>query len=214
MQLRLADGTRLTATTRDGYYLLPAVPRSQLTCATVVGIDPRGRQVGPAQYLTMGCPGDPAQVGSPAPHPGPGATVTEDEPKQAVAYDDYVDVGVDTVIKQNPDRGLGSSAPGMSLITVRLQFFRQPAQPPPALPTSVSFDLLYGPDHRVATVDPGKHNDPDLSGVWTPPYSDGSDWLPQLSFDVPTDQLATLQVRLNGDASHGTILFRAVPVEN
>jgi hypothetical protein len=45
VQLQLADGTRLTPTTRDGYYLLPAVPVARITCAALVGLDPLGHQI-------------------------------------------------------------------------------------------------------------------------------------------------------------------------
>lgn len=214
VQLRLANGSRPAATTGDGYYLLPAVPVTDLTCAALVGLDAHGHQVGLPSYLTSGCPGDPYRPGTAPPPAKPGTTVTEDEPKQAVVYSaGDVEVNVASVVRQDRNRGVGSSAPGMSLVTIRLQFFRQPSSRA-ALPTAVSFDLLYGADHRAAAVDPGKHHDPDLSGVWSPPQPDDSVWLPQLSFDVPTDQLATLQVRLNGDATHPTILFRTVPVEN
>jgi hypothetical protein len=55
--------------------------------------------------------------------------------------------------------------------------------------------------HEVVTCRAGKHNDPDLSGDWIPPRGpDQTAWLPQLSFDVPTDQLAKLQVRINAMA--------------
>jgi hypothetical protein len=214
VQLQLADGTRLTATSRDGYFLLPAVPVAKITCAALVGFDPLGHQVGLANYLTVGCPGDPYQPGPAAPAPDPSSTITENEPKQAVGYSPGIEVNVATVIKQDPSRGAGSSVPGMSLVTVRLQFYIQPSSDQqPVLPTSVSFDLLYGDQHQAAVRDAGKHNDADLSGDWQPPHPDSTAWLPQLSFDVPTDQLATLQLRINGDATHPTIVFRNVRVE-
>ncbi len=221
-QLRLANGDRIDAATGDGYYLLPALPLADLTCASLIGLDPLGHQVGLANYLTSGCPGDPYLPGSaapqPQPQPRPSATVTENSPGQAVGYTDDIGVAVDTVIRQDPNRGAGSSAPGMSLITVRLQFFRQPSAHPTPLPSSVSFDLLYGDDHQPAASDHGMHNDPDLNGVWSePPLPPGASapaaWLPQRSFDVPTAELGTLQVRLNGDASHPTIIFGTVRVQ-
>ncbi len=214
VQLQLASGARFTATTRDGYFLLPAIPVASFTCAKLVGLDPHGHQIGVASFLTPLCPGDPYQHGTaPTPAP-PGSTVTENEQTQAVVYDDDdIEVNVATVIKQDPGRGAGSSVPGMSLITVRLQFFGQPWSRPEALPTSVSFDLLYGDQHQAAVRDAGKHNDADLSGDWQPPQPDGTTWWPQLSFDVPTDQLATLQLRINGDATHPTIVFRNVRME-
>jgi hypothetical protein len=213
VHLQLADGVRLAATTRDGYFLLPAVPAAKITCAALVGFDPLGHQVGLASYFNVGCPGDPAQFGPPAPAPAPGSTITEKEQTQAVGYASGVEVNVAAVIKQNPGRGAGSSAPGMSLVTVRLQFGKQPTDDQSVLPTSVSFDLLYGDNHEVAAKDAGKHNDPDLSGVWVPPGEpDEAAWLPQLSFDVPTDQLAKLQVRINGDSTHPTIVFSSVRV--
>ncbi len=78
----------------------------------------------------------------------------------------------------------------------------------------MSFDLLYGDSHQAAAKDAGKHNDPDLSGAFVPPggWPDDTTWWPQLSFDVPTDQLAKLQVRINGDGTHPTILFSNVRV--
>lgn len=218
-ELRLADGDRLDAVTSNGYFLLPAVPTAKLTCATVVGLDPLGHQVGLTNYLTYGCPGDPYQQGSAAPRPQPSATITENGASQAVSYTDNIDVVIDTVLQQDPNRGVGSTAPGMSLITVRLQFFQQPSEHPTPLPSSVSFDLLYGADHQPATPDPGKHDDPDLNGVWNPPalppgVGAPAAWLPQRSFDVPTAELGTLQVRLNGDATHPTIIFGTVRVQH
>ncbi|MDQ2837709.1 MAG: hypothetical protein M3Y42_03350 [Actinomycetota bacterium] len=212
MQLRLASGTRLTATTHDGYYLLPSVPTANLTCAALIGLDPAGHQVGLASYLTAGCPGDPYQPAPAATQAGPGTTITENSPSQAVSYADGVDVIIDTVIRQDPSRGVGSAASGMSLVTVRLQFYRQSSPQPSALPTSVSFDLLYGDSHKAA-ADPGKHPDPDLNGTWNPPHPGIPAWWPQRSFDVPTDQLAKLKVRINGDASHPTIIFGSVHVQ-
>jgi hypothetical protein len=213
--LQLSDGTRLSARTRDGYFLLPAVPVAKTTCAALVGLDQRGHQVVPPSYLTVGCPGDPYQLGTPAPAAPPGSTITENEQIQAVAYDDDdIEVNVAAVIKQDPARGAGSSVPGMSLITVQLQFFGQPSSRPESLPTSVSFDLLFGDQHQAAAKDAGKHNDPDLSGVFVPPggWMGEKTWWPQLSFDVPTDQLAKLQVRINGDTTHPTIVFSSVRV--
>jgi hypothetical protein len=214
VQLQLADGARLDATTRDGYFLLPPVPVARITCAALVGFDPLGHQVGLASYLSVGCPGDPAQFGPPNPAPAPGSTITEKEQTQAVGYAAGVDANVAAVIKQDPNRGVGSSAPGMSLVTVQLQFYKQPGDHQSVLPTSVSFDLLYGDNHEPAAKDAGKHNDPDLSGVFVPPggWPDDMTWWPQLSFDVPTDQLAKLQVRINGDGTHPTILFSSVRV--
>lgn len=212
VELRLANGVRLTATIGDGYFLLPALPAAKFTCAVLVGLDPLGHQVGLANYMTSGCPGDPYRSGPAATKPQPGATITENSPGQAVSYSDWIDVNVDTVMEQDPNRGAGSAAPGMSLVTVRLQFFQQPGQPT-AFPTSVSFDLLYGDSHSPAAPDPGKHNDSDLNGDWNPPESNPGAWLPQRSFDVPTDQLATLQVRLNGDVSHPTIVFGNVHLQ-
>jgi hypothetical protein len=215
VQLQLADGTRLPATTRDGYFLLPPVPVAKITCAALVGFDRGGHQVGQASYLSLGCPGDRYQPGlAPTPAP-PGSTVTEKEQTQAVVYDDDdIGVNVAAVIKQDPARGAGSSIPGMSLITVQLQFFGQPSSRPESLPTSVSFDLLFGDQHQAAAKDAGKHNDPDLSGVFVPPggWMGEKTWWPQLSFDVPTDQLAKLQVRINGDGTHPTIVFSSVRV--
>jgi hypothetical protein len=213
VQLRLTDGTRLTATTRDGYYLLPAVPVSRITCAALIGLDPLGHQVGLASYLSTGCPGDPYQPAPPSPQAQPSSTVTEDSPSQAVGYSEDIDVAIDTVIEQDPSRGVGSAAPGMSLITVRLQFNEQPSARPLVMPTSVSFDLLYGDEQEAATPDVGRHDDSDLSGNWQPPQPDPTTWLPQRSFDVPTDQLAKLAVRLNGDATHPTIIFGSVRVQ-
>ncbi len=61
VELRLASGARLSATAGDGYYLLPAMPSAELHCAAVIGLDSQGRQVGLANYLGVGCPGDPYQ---------------------------------------------------------------------------------------------------------------------------------------------------------
>jgi hypothetical protein len=213
VQLQLADGTRLTPTTRDGYYLLPAVPVARITCAALVGLDPLGHQVGLASYLGTGCPGDPYRPAPPSPEAQPSTTITEDSPSQAVSYSDGIDVAIDTVIEQDPSRGAGSAAPGMSLVTLRLQFYEQPSDRPLVMPTSVSFELLYGDKQEAAAPDVGKHNDPDLSGNWEPPQPDPTTWLPQRSFDVPTDQLAKLAVRLNGDATHPTIIFHSVRVQ-
>ena len=225
VELRLADGHRLTAAVGDGYFLLPAVRSDDLHCAAVIGLDPQGRQVGLASYLSFGCPGDPYQPRTDIPkqrlgdkvvdEAGPGSTVVEHVQNQSVGYSDGIEVVVDTVIEQDPSRGVGSAQPGMSLITVRLQFY-QDLSPQP-LPSTVSFDLLIGPQHLPATADPGKQHDPDLNGVWTPrgswtPPPGHQAWLPQRSFDVPTDQLASLQVRISGDANHPTIVFSQVRV--
>jgi len=179
MELRLASGDRLTAATGDGYYLLPAVPSANLTCAALVGLDPLGHQVGLASYLSSGCPGDPYQPAPAATQPQPSSTITENSPGQAVGYSDGIEVTVDTVIRQDPSRGIGSAEPGMSLVTVRLQFYQQLSDQPSTLPSSVSFDLLYGTNHQPATPDPGKHDDPDLNGDWNPPQPGRTAWLPQ-----------------------------------
>jgi hypothetical protein len=217
VELRLASGSRLVAATGNGYFLLPAVPSADLTCAALIGLDPLGHQVGLTSYLSSGCPGDPYQPGTAADQGQPGSTVTEHVQSQAVSYSDGISVVVDSVINQDPGRGTGSAVPGMSLITVRLQFYQDLSRQP--LPSSVSFDLLIGAQHRPATVDLGKQHDPDLNGVWIPPSANGwtpppgqEAWLPQRSFDVPTDQLATMQVRINGDATHPTIVFDNVHV--
>jgi hypothetical protein len=210
VELRLSNGSRLSAATGDGYFLLPAVPAVELRCAALVGLDSHGHQVGLASYLGSGCPGDPYQPGTTTNRGQPGSTVIEHVQSQAVGYSDGIDVVVDSVIEQDPSRGVGSAAPGMSLVTVRLQFYQQLSDQ--TLPSSVSFDLLVGAQHQLATADPGKQHDPDLNGVWTPGRPDPTAWLPQRSFDVPTDQLATMQVRINGDATHPTILFDQVRV--
>jgi hypothetical protein len=214
VELRLADGDRLTAATGNGYFLLPAVRSDELHCAALIGLDQQRHQVGLASYLNAGCPGDPYQPGTTNQAPA-GSTVVEKFQDQAVGYSDGIGVGVDWVIQQDPSRGVGSAQPGMSLITVRLQFDQELSRQP--LPNTVSFDLLIGAQHQPATGDPGKQHDPDLNGTWTPPGSwtpppGNQTWLPQRSFDVPTDQLATMQVRINGDASHPTILFSQVRV--
>ncbi len=59
VELRLTNGTRLTAAAGAGYFLLPAVPLVDLRCAAIIGLDPLGHQVGLASYLGVGCPGDP-----------------------------------------------------------------------------------------------------------------------------------------------------------
>jgi hypothetical protein len=214
VELRLADGDRLIAATGNGYFLLPAVRSDELNCAAIIGLDRQGHQVGLASYLGTGCPGDPYQPGTTDQAPS-GSTVVEKFQDQAVSYSDGIAVAVDWVVQQDPGRGVGSARPGMSLITVRLQFYQELSRQP--LPSTASFDLLIGAQHQPATADPGKQHDPDLNGAWTPPGSwtppPGLEaWLPQRSFDVPTDQLATMQVRINGDASHPTILFSHVRV--
>ncbi|HJQ00685.1 MAG TPA: hypothetical protein VJ851_03710 [Jatrophihabitans sp.] len=215
VELRLTSGVRLTAATENGYFLLPAVRSDDLHCAAVIGLDQQGHQVGLASYLSAGCPGDPYQPGTTYQAP-PGSTVIEHAQSQAVGYADGIAVGIDWVIQQDPSRGVGSARPGMSLITVRLQFYQELSHQP--LPSTASFDLLIGAQHLPATADPGKQHDPDLNGVWTPPGSwtppPGQEaWLPQRSFDVPTDQLTTMQVRINGDAVHPTIVFDHVQVQ-
>jgi hypothetical protein len=59
VELRLTNGTRLTAAAGAGYFLLPAVPLTDLHCAAIIGLDPQGHQVGLTSYLGVGCPGDP-----------------------------------------------------------------------------------------------------------------------------------------------------------
>ena len=184
---------------------------AELHCAALVGLDPQGHQVGLASYLGSGCPGDPYQPARrPRPRLGSPVIITEDSQSQAVSYSDGIDVVVDTVIAQDPSRGLGSDVAGMSLVTVRLQFYQQLSHQ--TLPSSVSFELLSGAQHRPAAADPGRQHDSDLNGVWSPPRPDPTAWLPQRSFDVPTDELATMQVRINGDATHPTIVFEHVRV--
>ncbi|MGI8666296.1 MAG: hypothetical protein ACR2N4_09735 [Jatrophihabitans sp.] len=204
-QVSLADGAVEHAITGNGFYLLPPLP-ADLTCARLVATDSQGKQARSDQFLSVGCPGDPTKPGASAPLPSPSSTVTTHH-DQAVDWTATVMVNVAALIRQDPRWGVGSAAPGTSLITVRLQFQQNSTQPT-TLPSSASFDLLYGPQHTVATRDPGKDHDAELNSPWHwPGPSPLASWLPQQSFDVPTAQLNNLQVRLNGDAIHATVLF-------
>jgi hypothetical protein len=62
VQLQLDSGARLKATISNGYYLLPAVPTTELGCGALVGRDRQGRQIGLPSFLGgLGCPGIPRQ---------------------------------------------------------------------------------------------------------------------------------------------------------
>lgn len=203
VELRVDDVVAASAVPVDGAFVTGGIREGAAGCPVLVGLTSNGI-IAERSYPRGDC--DPASQVVPTGPAQSSSDVVQEPWGEAANWTPAIGVIVHDLIAQ-PAAKAAHLATGQTLITVQLQFYRS-GGPPLDLPTDVGFELPAGPRSTSATPDFGHaHADPSLTGLVTKNSVDGNVHVVQRSFDVPTDLLGSLAVRIPGDATHPTVVL-------